>query len=81
MNYKITQKSLETLIENVLKEQYEPDKLYSREYVINSLRRGPRELKKYIKLLPSIDCMDGQGNDHICTKIPEVLHVYLTGRY
>lgn len=81
MNYKITRKSLETLIENVLKEQHEPDKLYSREYIVNVLRKGPRELKRYIKELPYIQCYDGQGNEHTCTKIPEVIWVYLTGRY
>jgi len=81
MNYKITKKSLETLIENVLKEQYEPDKLYSREYIVNVLRRGPRELKRYIKDLPFIECTDGNGNNHTCTRIPEVIWVYLNGRY
>ena len=58
MNYKITRKSLETLIENVLREQHEPDKLYSREYIVNVLRKGPRELKRYIKDLPHIQCFD-----------------------
>jgi len=42
---------------------------------------APKELKRYIKNLPHIDCTDNKGNKHICTTIPEVIHVYLSGRY
>lgn len=80
-NYIIKETTLSYLIENVLKEQYEPDRLYPREYIVKVLRRGPRELKRYIKDLPSIECTDGNGNNNICTRIPEVIWVYLSGRY
>jgi hypothetical protein len=51
------------------------------ESVVNRLKKGPREMRKYIKDLPSIPCTDGQGNETTCTKIPEVLYVYLMGKY
>jgi hypothetical protein len=45
------------------------------------LRKGPRELKKYIKDLPYIDCTNSNGEKHVCTKIPEVIEVFIKGRY
>jgi len=64
-------------------ESHDTDKLYSREYMVNVLsKRGvPKHIKDYIKELPYIDCTDGEGNKHVCTKIPEFIQVYLTGRY
>lgn len=78
---RLTESEMVTLIERIIKEQYNPNKLYSREYVVNRLKRGPRELREYIKKLPHIDCTDGQGNQHVCTTVPEVIHVFLTGGY
>jgi hypothetical protein len=70
-----------SLINRIINEQYNSEKLYSRNYIVNRLKNGPRELKKYIKELPHIDCTDGQGDNHVCTTIPEVIHVFLQGRY
>jgi hypothetical protein len=78
---RLTESEMVSLIEKVIKEQHDSKKLYSREYVVNRIKNGPRELKKYIKELPHIDCTDGQGNTHVCTTIPEVIHVFLQGRY
>lgn len=78
---KLTESEMISLVEKIIKEQHDSKKLYSREYVVNRLKNGPRELKKYIKELPHIDCTDGQGNKHVCTTIPEVIHVFLSGRY
>jgi hypothetical protein len=65
----------------LLMEYYDSDKLYSREYVVNRLMKGPKELKKYIKDLPNIECTDSQGNIQNCTKIPEVVYIYFSGKY
>jgi len=62
-------------------EYYDSDKLYLRDYVVERLRKGPKELKKYIKDLPSITCSDSEGNEKICTKVPEVIYVFLSGNY
>ena len=78
---RLTESEMVSLIERIVNEQYNSEKLYSRAYVVNRLHNAPRELKRYIKDLPIIDCVDGEGNKHVCTKIPEVIHVYLSGRY
>ena len=78
---RLTESEMITLIENIIKETHDSKKLYSREYVVNRLKRGPRELRVYIKELPYIDCTDSQGNQHVCTTIPEVVHVFLSGKY
>ena len=78
---RLTESEMVSLIERIIKEQYDSKKLYSRWYVIDRLQNAPRELKKYIKELPHIDCTDSKGNKHVCTTIPEVIHVFLSGRY
>jgi hypothetical protein len=62
-------------------EYYDSEKLYSREYVVDRLRKGPRELKKYIKDLPSLEYTNDQGDMKIFTKVPEVVYVFLSGNY
>lgn len=83
MGRKITLKESElvALIEKVINEQYNPDKLYSRWYIVDRLHNAPLQLRKYIKDLPHIECYDNKGNKTICTQIPEVIYVYLMGRY
>ena len=71
----------ETQYKNLLSEYYDEDKLYSRDYVVDRLKKGPKELRKYINNLPSIPCSDSNGNERICTKIPEVIYVFLSGNY
>jgi hypothetical protein len=66
---------------SLIKEHYDSDRLYPRESVVNRLKKGPKELRKYAKDLPSIPCTDGQGKETICTKIPEVVYIYFTGKY
>jgi hypothetical protein len=80
---RLTESELTSLIKKIIKEQYyNSEKLYNRDAIINSLKRGPRELKKYITKLPSIPCTDpNTGQKHVCTKIPEVIYVYITGNY
>ena len=78
---RLTESEMVTLIERIIKEQYDSNKLYSRWYIVDRLQFAPKELKKYIKNLPYIDCTDNKGNKHVCTTIPEVIHVYLSGRY
>ena len=78
---RLTESEMVTLIENIIKEQHDSKKLYSRDYVVHRLKNGPRELREYIKKLPYIDCTDGQGNRHVCTTVPEVVYIYLSGKY
>jgi len=62
-------------------EQFNREQLYRREDVVRMLMGAPAELRRLIKKLPSIDCENDRGEKTICTKIPETIHVYLTGRY
>ena len=79
---RLTESELINMIENVISEQiYDSEKLWSRDYVVNRLMMGPRHLRRWAKDLPEYPCTDKNGNETICTKIPEVVFVYLTGRY
>ena len=69
------------IAESVITEQYDSDRLYPKEYILRVLNNGPRELKYIKKQLQDIPCVNGNGEQSVCTKIPEILHVYLTGRY
>jgi hypothetical protein len=71
----------ESQYKNLVLEYYDSEQLYSRDYVVNRLKNGPKELKKYIKNLPSLEYQDNEGNIKIFTKIPEVVYVYLSGNY
>ena len=71
----------ESQYKNLVLEYYDSEQLYSRDYVVNRLKNGPKELKKYIKNLPSLEYQDNEGNVKIFTKIPEVVYVYLSGNY
>jgi hypothetical protein len=63
--------------------------LYLREPLIDKLLRkdkrgkfiAPREIRSYVNNLPEIPCTDFDGNETVCTKIPQVLYIYITGRY
>ena len=63
MGKKITLKESElvSLIERIINEQYNPDKLYNRWYIVDRLNNAPLRLRKYIKTLPEIDCYDEDG--------------------
>ncbi len=71
----------ESQAQRLINEYYDSQKLYSRDYIVSRLKKAPRELKKYIKDLPHVECTDSQGNPHTCTRIPEVVYVYLSGKY
>jgi hypothetical protein len=78
---KLTESSINQMVKKILKESYDSEKLYSKDYIVNQLKNSPYSLKNYVKNLPSIPCFDKEGNQRVCTKIPEVVYVYLTGRY
>jgi hypothetical protein len=78
---KLKESDLKKIIKTLLKEHYDKEKLYDKESVILRLKRGPKELRKYIKGLPDIPCTDNQGNVRNCTKIPEVIYIYFKGNY
>ena len=65
---------------NLLSEYYDSEQLYSKEYVVKRLSKGPKYMKEYIKNLPHIDCTKN-GEPHVCTRIPEVVYQFLKGNF
>ena len=78
---KLNESELVSIIKKMINENYDPSRLYSSNHVAYRLKMAPRELRRYIKELPHIDCVDANGNKHVCTKIPEVVYVFLQGIY
>lgn len=60
---------------------YDSNKLYSKQYIDNVTRNAPRDIKNIVNSLEIIGCIDGSGNLSQCVRIPEVLFVYVSGRY
>lgn len=80
-SYKPRKESIQSLIRKVLKEQYDSQRLYPVEQIYSFMSKAPVELKRIVKQLKPIPCVNNQGEERVCFKIPEVLHVYMTGRY
>lgn len=90
MKYIIKESIFKKLTNRLINENYfDSDKLYHRESLVRKLlikdSKGyyvtPKPIRDIIEKLPYIECEDQNGNKTTCTKIPEVLFVYLTGRY
>lgn len=64
-----------------INESYDPDRLYQKEYIVKVLSRAPKELRHIINKLQDIPCENSAGVRSVCTRIPEVVKVYLDGRY
>ena len=80
MKYIITERQ-QRILEKTINEQFDSERLYPKDEIIKLLKGAPRELKNIAKNLPNIPCENDNGVKTICTKIPETIHVYLTGRY
>ena len=80
-SYKTKKESVETLIRKILKEIYEPKKLYPVESVYMGIANAPREIKQLVSRLEPIPCVNDKGEKRSCFRIPEVLYVYFSGNY
>lgn len=80
-SYKPRKESISSIIKKVLKEQYDSQKLYPVEQIYTMFSKAPAELKRIVKRLDPIPCVNNKGEERTCFRIPEVLHVYMTGRY
>jgi len=78
MKIKITENQLNKII---TESYYDSDKLYSKQYIENVTRNASRDIKNLVKGLEVIGCTDRYGNMTQCVRIPEVLFVYISGRY
>jgi len=80
-SYKPKNEGLSNLIKRVLREEYSSDRLYPVEQIRKQLIDAPKEIKSTFYNLTPIKCKNENGNVKMCVRIPEVLYVYLTGRY
>lgn len=78
MKIKITESQYNKII---TESYYDSDKLYSKQYIENVTRNANRDIKNIVKGLEVIGCTDKNGNMTQCVRIPEVLFVYISGRY
>jgi hypothetical protein len=81
VSYKTRKESINSLVKKVLKEIYEPKKLYPVESVYSAVSKAPVELKRIVSQLKPIPCVNDNGEKRTCFKIPEVLYVYFSGNY
>ena len=78
MKIKITESQYNKII---TESYYDSNKLYSKQYIENVTRNASRDIKNVVKGLEVIGCTDKNGNMTQCVRIPEVLFVYISGRY
>ena len=65
----------------LIESDWDREKLYDREKVVEKLRKGPKYIKDYIKKLPNIPVENEKGEVKIATRIPQTIHEYLFGNF
>jgi len=73
----ITESQYSRLIES----EWDSQKLYDREKIVEKLKKGPKYIKEYIKKLPHIKVQNEEGDVKIATRIPQTIHQFLTGNF
>jgi hypothetical protein len=71
----------EDMNENIIKEEYDGNRLYPKDEILRLLKGAPKEIRQAARKLPNVECENDKGQRTICTKIPQTIYVYLTGRY
>jgi len=61
---------------------YDSNKFYSKEYIDDLTKNAPRNIKNIVKELEVMTCINNNTKQQLlCVQIPEVLFVYISGRY
>ena len=60
---------------------FDSNKLYNKSYIDSVTKNADRNIKRIVKNLDTIKCQDKNNNPTECVRIPEVLFVYINGRY
>ena len=81
VSYKPKNESINILVKRILKEVYDSQRLYPVTSIYSRLRNAPIEIKKIVGNLEAIPCVNQKGEKAMCFRIPEVLHVYFSGKY
>jgi hypothetical protein len=77
MKVMLTESQYTRLIES----DWDREKLYDREKVVEALRKGPKYIREYIKKLPHIPVENEKGEVRIATRIPQTIHQYIFGNF
>jgi hypothetical protein len=77
MKVMLTESQYTRLIES----DWDREKLYDREKVVEALRKGPKYIREYIKKLPKIPVQNEKGDIKIATRIPQTIHEYIFGNF
>jgi hypothetical protein len=77
MKVMLTESQYTRLIES----DWDREKLYDREKVVEKLRKGPKYIKDYIKKLPYIPVENEKGEVRTATRIPQTIHQFLFGNF
>jgi len=81
MKVMLTESQYVRLIENESEGQWDSEKLYERDKVVERLKKGPKYIKDYIKKLPHIKVQNEEGDVKIATRIPQTVYQYLFGNF
>jgi len=77
-SYKPKNESIELIIKKILKEIYEPQRLYPVENIYKKLQGAPVHIKMLVRDLDVIPCKNKEGLRKMCAKIPHTLYQFLT---
>lgn len=65
----------------LIESDWDREKLYDREKVVEALRKGPKYIREYIKKLPHIPMENEKGDIKMATRIPQTIHEFLFGNF
>jgi hypothetical protein len=71
----------ESQYSRLIESEWDTQKLYDREKIVERLKKGPKYIREYIKKLPHIPVQDEQGNVIIATRIPQTIYQFLKGHF
>lgn len=60
---------------------FNSDKLYNKSYIDSVTKNADRNIKRIVNNLEVVKCKDKDNNTSDCVRIPEVVFVYINGRY
>jgi hypothetical protein len=80
VSYKPKNESLRQIIKRVLREGYNSEKLYSMDRIYMNTQFAPIEIKKIVRNLTPIPCVNKYGEKKMCAKITKDLYDYIIGK-
>lgn len=81
VSHKKKNESLIPIVKKILSEQYDSERIYDKNLLMKKLSSAPRHIKEIASKLREFSCSATPGEKKTCVRVPEVIFVYLTGRY